>query len=232
MSKPNKLIVESLGFGNTEQKAVTLEDFDYEAFEVVLPAISFAIIADAYDFDTAKVLPENFTQADWNALDESEREEYRDAFRQTEGYDNWQDGFNPMMLYFWPLFMYGKNPAEVATLIDEFAPAVTLIELNQDHELHGIIDEDYALAFNGGGMNLSDHMALAYICAGSVPPLDVLRNGIDTIDDYKLPRVQDALKLALKRSEAAVRMDLDRVKKSRKLLTEKVTKNSARRKAA
>lgn len=220
-----ELIVEHLGYGNTNQKAVTVEEFDFEAFEIILPPVTFAVIKDA-DY-AHEIFEKDFSEEHWLALSEEEREAAIEKFEASDMHAEWQDGYNPMMLYFWPLFMHGQEPKKVAALLDQYAPCVTLIELNERHDLHNAIGEDYAFALSGGGMDLTDHLALAYICAGAVPPLKIITHAPDVIDAYKVPAVRKALRLALEGAARAVAMDLDRIKRAQKELRAKVKKANA-----
>lgn len=131
-----------------------------DRYEIVLPEITEAVLDEhAYDFE------------DWREdydLEEA-AEEWSGGY---ESYYEWKDGYEPMMNFYWPIHLpYGADPATIAARIDAWAGCVTLIDLS-DMET----GPDYALALSGGGMDLSGNLAAAYVAAGVVPPLDLLRN--------------------------------------------------------
>ncbi|UTC28655.1 hypothetical protein MARCHEWKA_01420 [Brevundimonas phage vB_BpoS-Marchewka] len=143
-------------------------------FQSVLPAITLGVIderaADLWDdFPKARALFE----VDGAAV--LADEELEDAFRQTEGYDEWRDSFDPMMNYGWPVdlkYVDSEGIAAIAARFDAWGLACTLIEID-----NGRHDEpDYEIALTGGGMNLTDHLAAAYIACGHVPPITLLDN--------------------------------------------------------
>lgn len=111
-----------------------------------------------------------------SALTDDEAEEFEDS----DGWQDWRDGFAPMMNYAWPVSLAydGPDAATAAGLIERFAPACVLIELQDDarERLYGD-DRDapeYAIALTGGGMDLSDDIAAAYLACGCVPPSRLL----------------------------------------------------------
>lgn len=213
MKKQTTLQVERLVFGNTNAEGVSVSEFDYEAFEIVLPPVTFEVIQDQ-DYSN-EFLPKDATRKAWDAMEEEEREEIIEKFTNSRLYDEWRDGFAPMMLYYWPLFMHGKNPQAVAALIDEFAPNATLLEINGE-ELREMVGEDYAIVLNGGGMNLTDHLALAYICAGSVPPTQLLTGLSGVISSDKVKRCKKALQMAFAQSKAALESEIESLTRTQK----------------
>lgn len=214
-----------LGHGNTNAKAVMVDEFDWEAFEIIYPPLTLDAIKQ-YDYKHEVIAAET-TQADFDALDEEERERYFEAFRDTDGFSEMEDAFRPIMLYFWPLFMHGRDPVKVAELIDEFAPAVSLVELSDRRDLKNAVGEDYALCLSGGGMNLSDHLALAYICAGAIPPLELLTGLSGVMSEDRLARCKGALDAAYKAAKASLKNDIDRLTRERKTLFAKAKVKAA-----
>lgn len=77
----------------------------------------------------------------------------------------YRDSFVPMMNYLWPVELSGDRGADYAAdLMNRYAGATSLV----------CIDDNYYIALTGGGMNLSWHLAAAYVCCGCVPPLDLI----------------------------------------------------------
>lgn len=89
----------------------------------------------------------------------------RVGWRETDQASEWEDSFFPMMNALWPVELaYGRDEDEAAALMNQHAGATSLIS----------IDDQTYIAMTGGGMNLSWHIAAAYVCCGCVPPLDIL----------------------------------------------------------
>lgn len=111
----------------------------------------------------------------------------REAFEQSDGGDEWRDSFEPMMNFGWAIDLRHTTSDELRAIADrmtEMAPSCTLIEIGTDPD-----DLTYEIALTGGGMDLSDHIAGAYIAAGQVPPLDLLRNLSGCFPSYLAPRL-------------------------------------------
>ena len=72
-----------------------------------------------------------------------------------------------MMNAIWPVDLaYERSEAEAAALMNKHAGATSLI----------CVDGNYFIAMTGGGMDLSWHIAAAYVCCGCVPPVAILDN--------------------------------------------------------
>lgn len=83
------------------------------------------------------------------------------------GADEYRDGFFPIMNALWPVDLaYNRSESEAADLMNRYGGATSLIT----------IDGDHYIAMTGGGMDLSWHIAAAYVCCGAVPPLYILQN--------------------------------------------------------
>lgn len=152
-------------------------------FRVILPRPTYAAIADhAADLldqwreDDADSVPEDTGETITN--------DQLDDFQASDGYGDWEQSFEPMMNFAWPVsFAYGMQDQEaVASLMDMHAGNTTLIEFNDESNPFGDeFDSDapeYAIALTGGGMDMSDHIAVAYLCCGCVPPERIL-SGLD-----------------------------------------------------
>lgn len=84
-----------------------------------------------------------------------------------QGSFEYRDSFVPMMNSLWPVDLaYRRCASEAAALMNEYAGATSLVT----------IGDDYYIAMTGGGMNLSWHIAAAYVCCGSIPPLNILES--------------------------------------------------------
>lgn len=82
-----------------------------------------------------------------------------------DGAMEYRDSFWPMMNSLWPVDLaYRRSASEAARLMNLHAGATSLIE----------IDDQHYIALTGGGMDLSWHIAAAYVCCGCVPPLYIL----------------------------------------------------------
>lgn len=218
MPKSKLKLPTDLGFGNTDQKAVTVDDFDYEGFEIVLPPVTFDIIKQ-YDFDH-EILESSQDEKFWNALPLNERDALIDEFTDSTGWHEWRDSFNPMMLYYWPLFLHGSSAEHVAELMDEFAPNCSLLRIEGD-SLRQTVGEDYAIVLTGGGMDLSDNLAAAYLCAGSVPPIELLKGLSNTVRGGKVKTLGPPLRVAYRQAKAALRSDIERLDRESKAVFRK-----------
>lgn len=117
-----------------------------------------------------------------------------ERFEETDAHYQWRDGFEPMMNYAWPVSLaYGLELADAANAINAYGPACTLVELSDEakESLYGNDSDspDYVIALSGGGMNLSDHIAAAYLACGCVPPNRILSGLHGVIDDAKAKRL-------------------------------------------
>jgi hypothetical protein len=112
-------------------------------------------------------------------------EDLADEFNQSDGYESFRTGFEPMMNFAWPVELgYEVEPQAAALLMAEFAPSCTLIERGEPGE-----EPSYEIALNGGGMNLADHIAGAYLCCGALPPVGILDSLSRCLPSYLLPRL-------------------------------------------
>ena len=155
-----KMTADALGFASLYNRSrhVDWSEFDRDEWRVILP--------DA---------PEEALDDYWPEWREecADLDEARKSFDQQERFYEWEDSFAPMMNYLWPVHMvYGGSPSELATAIDKAGIAITLIELDDENK-HGC---DYGFALSGGGMDLSWHIATAYVLAGQVPPFVLMEN--------------------------------------------------------
>ena len=108
------------------------------------------------------IIPEP-TRADREQYDMPKRGDWQDC----DGERDYCDGFFPMMNALWPVDLaYGRSEQEAADLMNRHGGATSLIT----------IDGDHYIAMTGGGMDLSWHIAAAYVCCGAVPPLYILQN--------------------------------------------------------
>lgn len=166
-----------LGFGSIDCQSVNIDwqearGEDLEGFEVQLPTITLGIIAEH--------APDLLTKAQARKAERSPAtpapDDVAEEFQGSDSYYEWKDAFEPMMNYAYPVFIYdrdGLTVQDVADRLEEFAPACSLIYFGEHSDL---CPETYAFALTGGGMNLSDHIAVAYLCADQVPPTWVLQS--------------------------------------------------------
>lgn len=130
--------------------------------------------------------------------DMPKRGEWDDGER---GADEYRDGFFPMMNALWPVELaYGRSEAEAADLMNRHGGATSLIS----------IDGDYYIAMTGGGMDLSWHLAAAYVCCGAVPPLYILRSLSRSASDMR-PAVTRAILAAGRQGAGYLRLQAKQV---------------------
>lgn len=146
-------------------------------------------------------------------------DDLRDKFEDSDGYHEWRSGFDPMMNFVWPVALAYKVDAETAAaLIQEFAPVCTLVAFTDSDK----IGEEYGIALTGGGMNLADELAIAYLCCGCVPPQGLLSQLPGVIGDHNLKACGAALRKAYrgaadlyKRRAVEMKRDSDRLFKKK-----------------
>lgn len=165
----------------------TAQDRDWsvgyaEDYEIVLPAFTLDAIAQHAE-DLLSVAQKAQAKADRLALAPAD---LADEFQQSDGYDGFRDSFDPMMNYAWPVELgYEVEVRDAALLMSEFAPSCSLVERK-----NRATDEwEYEIALNGGGMNLADHIAGAYLCCGALPPVAILDSLSGSLPSYLLPRL-------------------------------------------
>lgn len=114
--------------------------------------------------DRLEVIIPDPTPSQRAEYDMPKRGDWNDCER---GADEYRDSFFPMMNSLWPVELaYNRSESEAAALMNRHAGSTSLIT----------IDGDHYIAMTGGGMDLSWHIAAAYVCCGCVPPLYILRN--------------------------------------------------------
>ncbi len=102
-------------------------------------------------------------------------EDLREEFWQSDAGDEWRNSFDPMMNFGWPGDLRYTDSDElkaIAGRFEEWGLACSLIEVSPGDDE----EETYEIALTGGGMNLADHLAAAYIACGQVPPIRLLDN--------------------------------------------------------
>lgn len=169
-----------LSLANIDARAVDIDwnderRHDRDGFEIVLPDPTYG------DWAEYEAAPDAVQALARRHPGRRLSEKLRQQFEQTEEYDEWRDGFEPMMNYVWPVMLpYGADAREVAAKIAAYAPATTLVEFGDGS---AFCPEEYGIALTGGGMDLSDQLAAAYLCAGAVPPVSILHGLRNTIND-------------------------------------------------
>lgn len=115
------------------------------------------------------------TPAGTAPLSDAHRREFEDS---DAAYADWHDSFEPVMNYAWPVSLaYGVDDVQaVVATIARVAPACVLVEFTDVAPWGDDSDApEYGIALTGGGMDLSDHIALAYLAAGCVPSMSLLQ---------------------------------------------------------
>lgn len=165
-----------------------------EGAEIVLPPVTFGAVAErAEDLLTkaqariADRFPDREAPAD-----------LADRFEQSDGCDEWRASFDPMMNYVWPVALpYRADASQVAALLNEFCPVMTLVSFGAHSPF---CEEEHGFALSGGGMNLADQIATAYLCAGVVPPSTLLESLAGVIGDYQRNKVAPVLRKAYRKA--------------------------------
>lgn len=163
--------------------------------EIVLPTLTLGAVAE-YAED---IMSPAQVRAAARTPNKPAPEALAQAFQQSDGYHDWADGFEPMMSYVWPAFIpYGMSAQELADRLDLHAGPVSLVDFGSDD--NNQCGEQYGFAFTGGNMDLSDYLAIAYLCARQVPPLQILEGLGGVIDSYKLAYAGATLKRAYRQA--------------------------------
>jgi hypothetical protein len=183
-------------------------------YELYLPAPTFGAMAD---HSTDLLTPAQEKIAD-KSPDRPLPDALRDLFEGTDGYDEWRGGFDPMMNFVWPVCLgYEVEAQDAADLMNRFAPTCTLVSFNDTD----LIGDDYGIALTGGGMNLADQLAAAYLCCGCVPPMGLLDQLPGVIEAGKLAEIGPALRKAYKRAAEYYKRQASRAKEVEARLFEK-----------
>lgn len=112
-----------------------------------------------------------------------------EVFKESDAYEEWKQSLTPAMMY-----LYECEPEiegqKFANLLHEHGLSCVFVEGNGDDQTSGIM-------LNGGGMDLSDNLAAAYVLAGHVPPYQLLLTAFQAHDHLALKdKLVDAAKQA------------------------------------
>lgn len=127
----------------------------------------------ADDLESYSFSPDELRDAGWDVPDDPE-EAHAFAVEQFKGsgtYGEWVTDFFPVMTVLWPCALR-TSPEEAANAFRREGLACTLVK----GQVNGT--EVSGIALRGGGMDLSDHIAAAYILCGQVPPVAVIESAI------------------------------------------------------
>lgn len=200
----------ALGFGSLDAQSVPIDWQDafgerqgLEGCEVILPTLTLG--------DVAERAPDLLTAAQARAAaktpDKPAPETLAEAFNDSDARYEWQDSFHPMMNYVYPVFIFDSDGSPSAQLIadrlEQFAPACSLIHFGEHSDF---CPETYGFALTGGGMDLSDHIAAAYLCADQVPPTWILQRLANAgMSERKLARIGASLRAAYRMAARAIK---------------------------
>lgn len=198
----------ALGFGSLDAQSLSIDwqaafGEDLDGCEVIMPTLTLGDVDErapdllsAAQKRAARVNPHKPTP-----------QPVADAFNDSDSRYEWEDSFRPVMNYVYPVFIYeaaGRpSPQAVADRLEQFAPACSLIYFGE-HSDH--CPEEYGFALTGGGMDLSDHIAAAYLCADQVPPTWILQRlaGVG-MSERKLASIGASLRVAYRMATRAMR---------------------------
>lgn len=175
-----------LGISTFFTNGITLSsaDFDkvvgYEEDMIVIPDITKDVL-EQYD-----AMPEIGEEDD----EEEALEDAKEQFEYSNSYYEWKDSFTPMMTTLWPCEPFTEDK-EVANRLEELGVAVCYVNgTSGDSSFQGFM-------MTGGGMDLSDHLAMAYLAADCMPPQPLLERAIrNTHNDSWREALIDALSQA------------------------------------
>lgn len=211
---PLRVTARQLGLGSIDAQSRNIdwrEAFgeDGDGWEIILPRVTFGDIAErAPDLLT----PAQVKTAD-KFPDRKAPEDLAEEFEQSDGFYEWKDSFEPMMNYVWPAFLpYGMDSQDLADRIAEYCPTMTLIYFGE-HSEH--CPEEYGYALSGGGMNLADQIAAAYLCADQVPPFHLLQSLAGVIGPEMVRRIGPALRAAYVKAADHMRYRAKRISEER-----------------
>lgn len=165
-----------------------------EGAEIVLPPVTFGAV-----YERAEDLLTKSQQRTADRFPDREvPPDLAERFEGSDGHDEWRASFDPMMNYVWPVALpYRADASQVAALLNEFCPVMTLVNFGDDSPF---CSESHAFALSGGGMNLADQIATAYLCAGVVPPSSLLESLPGVISDYQRDKVAPVLRKAYRKA--------------------------------
>lgn len=196
MSKTLQVSGADLGFGSIEAQSQNVdwdkvrEANDYDT-GVILPRLTYGEISDHTSGDFMTKAEEKIAQRD---PDREAPRDLCDRFEQTDAHSEWRDGFEPMMNYVWPAFLpYKMDAQDLADRLAKYAPTMTLIHFGEHSDF---CSEEYGYGLSGGGMNLSDQIAAAYLCANQIPPHELLSSLPGVIGPGMLERIGEPLRAA------------------------------------
>jgi hypothetical protein len=129
---------------------------DFDRLAALLMAHDYDLGDDETELSLREAVVEGMDQGDIGGI-----EAWQDAFDDYVGRNS--ERFAPLMNYLWPLPDYDRTPQVDQIELDLAGIACVLVE----------VGAAYHLALAGGGMDLSDHLARAYILLGYLPPFDI-----------------------------------------------------------
>jgi hypothetical protein len=203
MPKTLQVTRSQLGLASLDFSAVNLDwcaakESDWDAWEMILPVPTFGDIAD----HAPELLTQRQLATHANRYDVSVPEALADAFRDVDAFRDWESGFEPLMSYVWPVYLPNDvGSQDVADRLAQFAPPMTLIYFGRNSDY---CPEKYGFALSGGGMNLADEIASAYLCARQVPPRSILEGLSGVINERKLAKIGRPLRVAYRMAEQAL----------------------------
>lgn len=198
-----------LGFASIDAQARNIDwrqSFEEgDEWEIILPAPTYG---DVNEYASDLLTPAQERVAA-KYPDRKAPEGLAEEFEQSDGYHEWKDSFEPMMNYVWPAFLpYGMDSQTLAERLNVYCPVMSLIYFGEHSEL---CPEEYGFALTGGGMNLSDQIAAAYLCADQVPPQELLSGLSGVIGESMLRRIGPALRAAYRAAAVMMRRRASRM---------------------
>lgn len=142
------------------------EDHDNETLKVIVPEPTLDQI-QYYEFG------EDIDENDPEAVEDEIQ-----AFKDSDAYYEWSEQYSQQMTSVWPVRVFNKSLEDIANVMDQLSIAAAIAEV-PDHLEDTVSDYNALIVMTGGGLDLSNDIAQAYLVCGQVPPT-VLMEGMGT----------------------------------------------------
>lgn len=133
-----------------------------------------------------------------------------DAFKETSEFCEWAENYRQQMTAVWPVSYLDKSMRDIAEMLNEMNVAVAIAEIPEC--LEGELDDYEALiVMTGGGTDLSNDLAQAYLCCGQVPPAALMDGmGTSMMDRFENEKMKALMGVAMRRAADHMRSRAER----------------------
>ena len=174
-----------LGLSTFFTESYLVSDSEFEKIRgideemIVYPEVTMEVL-EQYD---AAPQPDEDLDEDADDLFEVAKERFEDS----DAFYEWKDGFVPVSMYLHPCDPFCGDQ-ELANRLNDLGVAVTYVNGS------GSGSSYQGFMLTGGGMDLSDHLAMAYVSADCMPPQHLLQRAVtNTHNDAWREILLDAL---------------------------------------